>query len=203
MNLAPSQLLREGLIDDVAEILATWGLPPDRLILEVTETALVDLEPAHDALRRLRALGVRLALDDFGTGYSALSYLAALPLSIVKIDRRFIAAIGNGKRDAALLDGILGLCDALGLATVGEGIELPSQLNGLRSRGCQFGQGYLLGRPGPATEFEAQIAGERKKLAPAVPPTPPRRGSPVPFPITRLPPNAAGRVLAKAAGRAF
>ena len=200
VNLAPSQLLGAGLIDDVAEILATWGLPPDRLILEVTETALVDLEHSHEALRRLRALGVRLALDDFGTGYSTLSYLAALPLSIVKVDRRFTAAIGHGKRDAALLDGILGLCNALGLATVGEGVELPSQLKGLRSRGCQFGQGYLLGRPGPAAQFEAQIADERKKLAAAVPPTPPRRGSPVPFPITRWPAKAVGRTLSNRAG---
>ena len=120
----------------------------------------------------------------------------------MKVDRRFTAAIGHGKRDAALLDGILGLCDALGLATVGEGIELPAQLRGLRRRGCQFGQGYLLGRPGPVAEFEAQIADERTKLAAAVPPTPLRRGSPVPFPITRWRPNAAELALFKAAGTA-
>jgi diguanylate cyclase (GGDEF)-like protein len=159
VNLAVSQLLQPGFADDVAEVLAETGLAPGSLVFEVTESALADLDMARAALLRLRALGVRLALDDFGTGYSALSYLAELPFDIVKIDQSFIAAIGQGKRVDALLAGILRLCDALDLLTVAEGIERKSQLDRLVALGCKFGQGYYLGRPIPAREFEAFLAG--------------------------------------------
>jgi diguanylate cyclase len=167
VNLAASQLLQPGLVDLVAEILAETGLPANKLILEVTESALVDLGPARDALMRLRQLGVLLALDDFGTGYSALSYLADLPFSIVKIDKAFIAAIGHGKRVDALLAGILGLCDALELQTVAEGVEEKLQLDRLLKLGCDVGQGYLFARPLPPTEFVAFLAGERTRNRPA------------------------------------
>lgn len=158
VNLAATQLLQPGLLDDVAEILAETGLPADRLILEVTESALVDLDVARDALLGLRDLGVQLALDDFGTGYSALSYLAELPFDIVKIDQSFIASIGQGERVDALLEGILGLCDALELVTVAEGIEQTAQLDRLLLLGCRIGQGYLFARPVPAAEFESIVA---------------------------------------------
>jgi diguanylate cyclase (GGDEF)-like protein len=154
VNLAASQLLQPGLVDDVAQILAETGLPAGQLILEVTESALVDVRMAREALLRLRTLGVQLALDDFGTGYSALSYLAELPFDIIKIDQSFIAAIGQGRRVDALLEGILGLCDALELMTVAEGIEQDVQLDRLVALDCRFGQGYLFARPVPAAEFD-------------------------------------------------
>jgi diguanylate cyclase (GGDEF)-like protein len=164
VNLAALQLHDPGLVDDVALILAETGLPPDRLVLEVTETALVDLAVARVALLRLRSLGVRLALDDFGTGYSALSYLAQLPFDIVKIDRSFVAGIGKGRRTDALLEAIFGLSDALELDAIAEGIEETSQLHRLRGLGCRMGQGFLFARPAPAHEFlllmaSAQLGG--------------------------------------------
>jgi EAL domain-containing protein (putative c-di-GMP-specific phosphodiesterase class I) len=162
VNLAASQLLQPGIVEEVAEILAETGLPPRKLILEVTESALVDLDVARAALLRLRGLGVLLALDDFGTGYSALSYLARLPFDIVKIDQSFVAAIGQGRRVDALLAGILGLCDALELVTVAEGIEEGPQLDRLVALGCRIGQGYLFARPVPAAEFTALLLTSRE-----------------------------------------
>ena len=153
VNLAPSQLVHPGLADDVAQILAETGLAPHRLILEVTESALLDMELACAALLRLRGLGVRLALDDFGTGYSALSYLAELPFDIIKIDRSFVARTDDGGRGGALLEGVVALCQGMKLIIVAEGIERPAQLARLRQLGCRFGQGYLLARPAAATEF--------------------------------------------------
>jgi diguanylate cyclase (GGDEF)-like protein len=161
VNLAASQLLQPGLVDEVAEILAETGLPANKLILEVTESALVDLEMARDALLRLHGLGVLLALDDFGTGYSALSYLAEMPFDIIKIDQSFVAAIGQSRRVDALLEGIVGLCDALELVTVAEGIEQRTQLDWLVGLGCRIGQGYLFARPVPAAEFRALLAAPR------------------------------------------
>jgi EAL domain-containing protein (putative c-di-GMP-specific phosphodiesterase class I) len=167
--------------------LAETGLPPAKLILEVTESALVDLEPAREALNRLRGLGVLLALDDFGTGYSALSYLAELPFRIIKIDQSFIASIGQGQRVDALLKGIVGLCDSLGLVAVAEGIEQKHQLDYLVSLGCLSGQGYLFARPVPSDQFivmltdslqpKRHMSGVRRRLA-ALTPLVPRTARP-------------------------
>jgi diguanylate cyclase (GGDEF)-like protein len=157
VNLAASQLLRPGIVEEVAAILAETGLPPTKLILEVTESALVDLDVAREALLRLRDLGILLALDDFGTGYSSLSYLAELPFDIVKIDQSFVAGIGQGRRVDALLEGILGLCDALDLVAVAEGIEEPHQYDRLLALGCGIGQGFLFARPLPSPAFAAML----------------------------------------------
>jgi EAL domain-containing protein (putative c-di-GMP-specific phosphodiesterase class I) len=155
VNLAAGQLLQPGFVADVSDILAETGLAPERLFLEVTESALVDLEPASVALHALRALGIRLALDDFGTGYSALSYLAELPFDILKIDRGFIATIGEGPRVDALLEGIVGLCRALDLTIVAEGVETEFQLARIRELGLDVAQGFLFARPMPAPAFAA------------------------------------------------
>jgi diguanylate cyclase (GGDEF)-like protein len=171
VNLAASQLLQPGLVAEVAAILAETGLPARKLILEVTESALVHLAPAREALLGLRALGVLTALDDFGTGYSSLSYLADLPFDIVKIDRSFIAAIGKGSHVDALLDGIVGLCNALDLVIVAEGIETAAQLGRLIGLGCPVGQGYLFARPLPADVFVEQIGQLQSVVAATVPAT--------------------------------
>jgi diguanylate cyclase (GGDEF)-like protein len=157
VNLATSQLLQVDLVAEVAAVLAATGLPAHKLILEVTESALVHLDRARDALVGLRALGVLIALDDFGTGYSSLSYLADLPFDIVKIDRSFIAAIGKGSQVDALLEGIVGLCRALDLVIVAEGIETTAQLERLTALGCPVGQGYLFARPLAAGAFVERI----------------------------------------------
>ena len=197
VNLAASQLLQPGLVDEVAALLAETGLAPDRLILEVTESALVDLAPARDALQRLRGLGVLLALDDFGTGYSALSYLADLPFHIVKIDQSFVAALGQGDRFDAIVEGIIGLCDALDLVTVAEGIEDASQLDRLRGLGCRIGQGYYFARPVRSAEFIALLAAPRPTSRPPEPvPGPARRR-----PARMKPVVATRRLTARGAAR--
>jgi EAL domain-containing protein (putative c-di-GMP-specific phosphodiesterase class I) len=158
VNITAGQLLRPSFVDEVTDVLAATGLAAELLFLEVTESALVNLEPARLALQRLRDAGVGLALDDFGTGYSALSYLAALPFHVVKIDRSFIASAAVGEREEALLRGIVGLCDALQLIVVAEGIEDEQQLERVSRLGCLVGQGYFFARPQPSAAFTALYA---------------------------------------------
>jgi diguanylate cyclase (GGDEF)-like protein len=173
VNLAPTQLLQPRLVDDVAEILRETGLEPGLLVLEVTESALTDLDAARKALEGLRGLGVQLALDDFGTGYSALNYLAELPFDIIKIDRSFVVAMEGSERVEALLDGILGLCRSLGLLTVAEGVETEPQLARLRRLDCRYGQGFLFARPMSAAAFrETLAAGRLSSLVPRTRPEP-------------------------------
>jgi EAL domain-containing protein (putative c-di-GMP-specific phosphodiesterase class I) len=139
-------------VDEVSAALAAAGLDPQSLVLEITETAIMEqLDAAITILTELRRLGVRLALDDFGTGYSSLSYLQRLPVDILKIDRSFVAGVARSTEDSALARGILTLAQTLGLETVAEGIETAEQLAALRELGCQLGQGYFFARPlGPA-----------------------------------------------------
>ncbi len=181
VNLAATQLCEPGLVGDVAAILAATGLPAHLLILEVTESALVDLDTARLALVRLRELGVQLALDDFGTGYSSLSYLAELPFDIVKIDRSFTASIGHGRRVDALLHGVVSLCEALDLVPVAEGIETEAQRAHLLALGCRIGQGYLFSRPVPAAAFLALLSGSPETRQR------PSRGKRPAGPVGRLP----------------
>jgi diguanylate cyclase (GGDEF)-like protein/PAS domain S-box-containing protein len=152
VNLSARQLQHHGIVDEVSAALADAGLDPQSLVLEITETAIMEqLDAAIMILTALRRLGVRLALDDFGTGYSSLSYLQRLPVDILKIDRSFVAGVARSIEDSALARGILTLANTLGLETVAEGIETAEQLAALRELGCQLGQGYFFARPlGPA-----------------------------------------------------
>ena len=148
VNLSARQLQHPGIVDEVHAALAAAGLHPKSLVLEITETAIMEqLDAATTILSELRRLGVRLALDDFGTGYSSLSYLQRLPVDILKIDRSFVAGVAKSTEDSALARGILTLGQTLGLETVAEGIETAEQLAVLRELGCQLGQGYLFARP--------------------------------------------------------
>jgi EAL domain-containing protein (putative c-di-GMP-specific phosphodiesterase class I) len=148
INVSPHQLTDDRFVRAVARALTEWDLEPDRLCLEITETALIDdTDAALSILNQLKALGVRLALDDFGTGYSALSYLRMLPVDIVKIDRSFVTRLSDSSRDRAIVRGIIDLAHALGLAVVAEGVEHPSEAAQLRLLGCDLGQGYLFARP--------------------------------------------------------
>ncbi|MDQ1721134.1 MAG: hypothetical protein QOI26_868 [Pseudonocardiales bacterium] len=150
VNASGSQLGRGQLVPEIRRGLDASGLPPDRLHLEITESALVEASPA--AIREVREvadLGVRIALDDFGTGYSSLSLLRDLPVSTVKIDRSFVAPIASDRSARAIVRSVIGLCQELGITTVAEGIETQEQLTSVRALGCNHGQGYLLGRPRP------------------------------------------------------
>jgi EAL domain-containing protein (putative c-di-GMP-specific phosphodiesterase class I) len=155
LNLAPAELANERLVDTLAEALKGYGVDPARLVIEVTESGVIQgSDGAILAMRRLRDLGVSLTIDDFGTGYSSLSRLAEFPIESLKIPKPFVDKLIGDDADEAFVDAILRLCDSLGLAAVGEGIEYPAQADRLRQLGCRFGQGYLYGRPAPAEEAE-------------------------------------------------
>jgi diguanylate cyclase (GGDEF)-like protein len=148
VNLSARQLQHPGIVDEVSAALAAVGLDPWSLVLEITETAIMEqLDAAITMLTELRRLGVRLALDDFGTGYSSLSYLQRLPVDILKIDRSFVAGVAGSTEDSALARAIITLGQTLGLEVVAEGVETAEQLAALRELGCQLGQGYYFARP--------------------------------------------------------
>ncbi|HTI30348.1 MAG TPA: EAL domain-containing protein [Methylomirabilota bacterium] len=148
VNVSGLQVARPGFSDEVAAVLASTGLAPERLILELTESVLVDRDGiAVESLGKLRALGVRLAIDDFGTGYSSLSYLRELPIDILKIDLSFVAALDTGREAPAVVRSIIRLAGTLGLHTIAEGIERPEQAGRLRTLGADYGQGFHYAPP--------------------------------------------------------
>jgi diguanylate cyclase (GGDEF)-like protein/PAS domain S-box-containing protein len=152
INLSARQFQDPDLIADVTGVLAASGLEPGRLVLEITETLLMDdLEGTIGKLHELKAIGVRLAVDDFGTGYSSLSYLRRFPVDLLKIDRSFVADVASDKRQRAFVGAIVALGQSLSIATLAEGIETEEQRQILEAIGCEFGQGYLFGRPAAAT----------------------------------------------------
>ena len=154
VNLSAVQLAGEDLVDQVREALLDTGLDPRFLVLEITETVLMeDAESVGPRLEALRALGVRIALDDFGTGYSALGYLQKIPVDIVKIDRIFVRDLHLGARQSALAAAVMTLAEALDLDVVAEGIELPEQAARLRELGCRLGQGFLFDAALPAEQL--------------------------------------------------
>ncbi len=164
VNCAARQLALPDLVDQVAVLLAGHGLDPAHLVLEVTESALVeDVERTRGRMEALRRLGVRLAIDDFGTGFSSLSYLCRLPVDIVKIDRSFVADVETSRPTRAVVAAVVTLAGALDLEVVAEGIETASQAEALRDLGCDLGQGFHLHRPQSADAVLATVlAGSRR-----------------------------------------
>jgi diguanylate cyclase (GGDEF)-like protein len=155
LNLAAAELANERLVDTLAEALKGYGVAPSRLVIEVTESGVIQSsDGALVTMRRLRELGVGLSIDDFGTGYSSLSRLAEFPIESLKIPKPFVDRLVGEDVDEAFVDAILRLGDSLGLSAVAEGIEHRAQADRLRQMGCRFGQGYLFGRPAPAEEVE-------------------------------------------------
>ena len=147
VNVSGRQLADAGLPSSVMAALAESGVDGERLVLEITETALVgDTDQARSMVQQLRELGVRFAIDDFGTGYSSLSYLQQLPVDIVKIDRSFVRHVRDGQDLPDIVQGILDLAHTLQLRTIAEGIESAAQLDRLRAAECDEGQGYLFSR---------------------------------------------------------
>jgi diguanylate cyclase (GGDEF)-like protein/PAS domain S-box-containing protein len=170
VNLSGRQLQRPVLVHEVREALRASGLPPERLILEVTESLpLLETPAMGSRLRELRDLGVFLAIDDFGTGYSSLSYLRLLPMDILKIDRSFIEGIGSEGRGFPLLRGIVDLARAMNLQVTAEGIETESQAAALREFGCDYAQGYLFSRPIPDEDFRILVESNHRLPVPDAP----------------------------------
>jgi diguanylate cyclase (GGDEF)-like protein/PAS domain S-box-containing protein len=165
VNVSMRQLFDSDFVDEVAGTLRATGLPPHRLVLELTESALAhDAEQARAVLVALRELGVVLALDDFGTGYSSLSYLHRFPVDVLKIDRSFVSGDAGGVRRAALGQAMVALGRSLRLTTVAEGIERPDELAHYRDLGCPLGQGYLLARPVDAATVTPLLAAQVAEL---------------------------------------
>ncbi|MBW7972275.1 PAS-domain containing protein [Bradyrhizobium sp. BR 10289] len=158
VNLSPVQFRSRGLVTMVTSALAEAGLAPQRLELEVTETALLDdSEATIGILHQLRALGVRVSLDDFGVGYSSLSYLRKFPFDRIKIDRSFVGTLGESPESVAIVRTIASLGSVLGVETTAEGVETAEQLDFVRECGCTAVQGYYFGKPCPAAEVGRTI----------------------------------------------
>lgn len=162
VNLSIRQLQQVDFAELLARVLQETGLPPQSLLLEITETLLMhDSEMMLSCLREIAALGVRLALDDFGTGYCSLGYLKRYPLHVLKVDRSFIAAAPADTDSVAISRAIIGLGQSLGLAVVAEGVERCEQVVFLGAEGCRTIQGYWLSPPRPAAELQRLFDGER------------------------------------------
>jgi diguanylate cyclase (GGDEF)-like protein/PAS domain S-box-containing protein len=160
VNVGTRQLVDPAFAEIVIDALAETGIDADSLWLEITETALLsDVKSATVALRELRSLGLHLSVDDFGTGYSSLTYLKRFPIEAIKIDKSFVAGLGIESDDTTIVEAVVRLGQSLGLSVVAEGLESPLQLSRLRELGCDRGQGYLFGRPRPASLIERERAG--------------------------------------------
>ncbi|HEV2634337.1 MAG TPA: EAL domain-containing protein [Actinocrinis sp.] len=152
VNVSIQQFRDPGFADEVIALLEAAGLPPELLVLELTESELMRQhdDQARKTLTMFKDRRVRIAIDDFGTGYSSLSYLRDLPIDLLKIDKSFIANITSSPEQAALVEGIIRIADALELYVVAEGVETQAQWDLLGSTDCAYGQGYLFSRPMPA-----------------------------------------------------
>jgi EAL domain-containing protein (putative c-di-GMP-specific phosphodiesterase class I)/two-component sensor histidine kinase len=167
VNISAQQLADPALAVDVSEAIAAAGIPPGRLCLEVTESAVMDATVAAQALRRLKAIGVAIAIDDFGTGYSSLSRLKRFPVDFLKIDASFVAGLGRDPEDEAIVTAVIGLAKSLGVQVIAEGIETRAQLAFLTRQGCNLGQGFLWSRP--LSELDAAAFAARRQLCQHVP----------------------------------
>lgn len=162
VNLSGRQLAQPDIADSVLAALAETGLPAGSLELEITETvAMRDAQASGVALRRLHDLGVRLALDDFGTGYSSLSYISRLPLDIIKVDRSFVAGLGESTANNSIVAAVSALAHGLRVEVTAEGIERQEELDAVVRLGCDRGQGYFFAKPMPAADAEAALARDR------------------------------------------
>ena len=160
VNVSAREIQQPGFVGAVEEALAWAGLEPSRLILEITETALIKATSLTvSTLESLRALGVRVVIDDFGTGYFSLSHLRQFPVDALKIASEFIQVANDDSRSAALAGAIVALGESLDISTVAEGIETKEQAERMRSLGCTYGQGYFFAKPMTAAEIEAGVEG--------------------------------------------
>ena len=191
VNLSRRQLAHTDLIRRVAEILKETGLEPLQLMLEVTESSVIDnADLAARMLEKFRSMGIRIAVDDFGTGYSSLSLLQQLPIDVVKIDRSFISELdGTASPDCRMLRGIINLASSMGLTVIAEGVERLEQTDILRDLGCVYAQGHYFSHPKDAVSLTQHLervwSGKEEDdlrpahgLGPAVPMPPLTLGTP-------------------------
>lgn len=154
INVSARQLRDPRLPGELAAALVEYGLPAAAVVLELTESVMIDpLSPADDGLRALRELGVSLVVDDFGTGFSALGYLRSYPVTGVKIDRSFVVGLGRNPEDEAIVRAVVAMSGALQLSVVAEGVQDEEQRQSLAGMGVSYGQGWLWGRPVDAETF--------------------------------------------------
>ncbi|WP_448111625.1 sensor domain-containing protein [Pseudomonas lini] len=161
VNISARQFSDGQLGTRIATILKETGLSPACLELELTESILMrEVSEAMQILAGLKNLGLSIAVDDFGTGYSSLNYLKQFPIDVLKIDRTFVDGLPSGEQDAQIARAIIAMAHSLNLAVIAEGVETHEQLDFLREHGCDEVQGYLFGRPMPASRFEAQFSND-------------------------------------------
>ncbi len=153
VNVSTREISHHDFVEDSAAILAYSGVDPKNVVFEITESVLAEGSQVEEVLEQVVALGIRLSIDDFGTGYSSLSYPSRFPIESLKIDRSFVAAIGDGTNASAMANQIVNISKALHLVTIAEGIETIEQRDALCKLGTEFGQGYLWGRPRPAADI--------------------------------------------------
>lgn len=159
VNLSPVQFRDSCLTVVITQAMERYGFDPRRLELEITESSFLDAnEMILDTLRRLKQIGIAIVLDDFGTGYSSLSYLRDLPFDKIKIDRSFTSSMAKDEPSRAIVEAVINLARALGMAIVAEGVEHPAQVELLRSLGCSEMQGYLISPPMAAPAAGAIVA---------------------------------------------
>jgi diguanylate cyclase (GGDEF)-like protein len=157
VNLSPVQFKQAELFDIIESTLRKSGLPPERLEIEITESVLLERAAENHAfMERLKSIGVSLAIDDFGTGYSSLSCLTTFPFDKIKIDKSFMGNLSKHHKSSAIISSIVTLARGLDMSVTAEGVETGEQLEGLKTLGVNFAQGYLLGRPAPIAELERQ-----------------------------------------------
>jgi predicted signal transduction protein with EAL and GGDEF domain len=162
VNLSPLQFAGAGLVEATRSALKAAGLPPSRLTLEVTETALLHDDPhTQETVTSLRALGVTIAMDDFGTGYSSLSYLRHFEIARIKIDRTFTQSVDSQNASRVIVGAIVAIGAGLGIAVCAEGVETAEQLAAVARLGAQEAQGFFLHRPMPSREFAALLSQQR------------------------------------------
>jgi diguanylate cyclase (GGDEF)-like protein/PAS domain S-box-containing protein len=158
VNVSPRELARPEFADGVTQLLARSGIPAASLIIEITESAMLEGDTALEALRALREVGVRIWIDDFGTGYSSLGYFRDLPVDGLKIDRVFVDGLGSRREHTAIITAALAFAEALDLDVVGEGIETDDQRSRLGDLGCLLGQGFLFSRPVDVDQLRKLLA---------------------------------------------
>lgn len=174
VNLSGRQLSDRGLLGIVQDALQAAGCSADRLVFEVTETALVtDMAAAVDSLREMQALGAGVAIDDFGTGYAPLTYLKRLAADDLKIDRSFVQGLGSDSCDTAIVASLISLAHNLNVRCIAEGVETVEQLARLQELGCDFAQGFLFSRPLDPASLDGWLDRNLPAAAPDLPPAPP------------------------------
>jgi EAL domain-containing protein (putative c-di-GMP-specific phosphodiesterase class I) len=176
VNVSGRQLRDRSLVAEVNRVLRETGFDPENLVLELTESILMERVRETTILDELKAIGARISIDDFGTGYSSLSYLTRFPIDSLKVDKSFVREVDANPDGAAITSAIVAMAHRLGLKVVAEGVETPEELAFLRKEGCDEMQGYLFSKPVPAETIERYLReGRRLEMGRASRQASPRR----------------------------